>query len=67
MMERERKGKPESKSLGDSHDNPVVYDRIEADDPDRAEKLERQRDQFEKDAAAGKIISLTELFSNHGM
>lgn len=31
------------------------------------EELEAQREQFSKDADAGKVICLTDLFINHGM
>jgi len=57
-----------SETLGQgTHNDPVRYGRIKKDDPNRAAKLEKQREQFSDDAGAGKVICLTELFGNHGL
>lgn len=50
-----------------THDNPIRYDRIEKTDPDYKAKMDKQRDQFGKDAKAGKVLSLTDLMINAGM
>jgi len=50
-----------------TQDNPIRYEQIKADDPQRTAKLKQQRDQFSKDADAGKVLCLTDLFISHGM
>jgi len=48
-------------------ENVKRYEHITTDDPNRQEKLKAQRDEFEKDAKAGKVLCLTDLFISHGM
>lgn len=50
-----------------THDNPIRYERIKADDPNRAAKLKAQREQFSKDAKEGKVLCLSDLMISHGM
>jgi len=50
-----------------THDNPIRYERIKNDDPERQAKLAAQRDQFEKDAQSGKVLCLSDLMCSHGM
>ena len=50
-----------------THTEPVKYEQVKADDPKRQEKLKAQRDQFEADAGAGKVIDLTSLMISHGL
>jgi len=49
------------------HENPIRYAHIAEDDPQRKAKLAAQRDKFEQDAQAGKVLCLTDLFISHGM
>jgi len=53
--------------MKDTMDNVKRYEHITLDDPNRKEKLKTQRDEFEKDAKAGKVLCLTDLFISHGM
>ena len=55
-----------SKPAG-TNDNPIRYEHVKRDDPERRAKLAAQRDQFEKDAQSGKVLCLTDLFISHGM
>ncbi len=50
-----------------THDDPYVYKLIDLGDPDRQAKLAAQRAQFERDADSGKVISLSNIFSSHGL
>ena len=43
------------------------YEHIEKDDPDRQSKLKAQREEFEKDANAGKVLCLSDLLISHGL
>lgn len=47
--------------------DPIRYEEIRRDDPNRQAKLEAQRERFEADATAGKVIDLTALMCNHGL
>jgi hypothetical protein len=47
--------------------NPVRYEHVSRTDPDRAQKLEAQREQFTQDAKAGRVICLSDLMISHGM
>ena len=47
--------------------NVVRYERIESNDPNRKQKLAKQRAQFEKDAKSGKVLCLSDLLGNHGV
>ena len=57
----------EGDNMKDTMDNVKRYEHITLDDPNRKEKLKTQRDEFEKDAKAGKVLCLTDLFISHGM
>ena len=48
-------------------ENVKRYEHVAMDDPNRSAKLAAQRDEFEKDAKAGKVVCLTDLFISHGM
>ena len=48
-------------------ENVKRYEHITMNDPNRKEKLEIQRNEFEKDAKEGKVLCLTDLFISHGM
>lgn len=48
-------------------ENPIRYERVTAGDPDRAAKLKAQREKFEQDAKAGKVLCLSDLMISHGM
>ena len=50
-----------------THEDPIRYEHIDTKDPNRKSKLEKQREQFEKDAQSGKVLCLTDLFISHGM
>lgn len=50
-----------------THDNPIRYEHISLDDPNRKAKLKAQRNQFEQDAKAGKVLCLSDLMCSHGM
>ena len=50
-----------------TYDDVVRYERVAADDPERVEKLAKQREQFEADAKAGKVLCLSDLMCSHGM
>ena len=50
-----------------TNENPIRYEQIKANDPERTAKLKKQREQFAKDADAGKVLCLTDLFISHGM
>ena len=50
-----------------SHEDPIRYEHVDANDPDRRKKLAQQREQFEKDAKAGKVLCLSDLMCSHGM
>ena len=50
-----------------THDNPIRYEHVSLDDPNRKAKLEAQRDKFERDAKAGKVLCLSDLMCSHGM
>ncbi|MFC1652507.1 hypothetical protein ACFL3F_02195 [Planctomycetota bacterium] len=50
-----------------TYDDVVRDERVAEDDPERAEKLAKQREQFEQDAKAGKVLCLSDLFCSHGM
>lgn len=47
--------------------DPIRYKHISADDPDRQAKRAAQREQFGKDAAAGRVLCLSDLMISHGM
>jgi len=50
-----------------THANPIRYEHISATDPDRRAKRAAQREQFTKDAKAGKVLCLSDLMISHGM
>jgi len=50
-----------------THDNPIRYERVKSDDPNRHAKLAAQREKFEQDAQAGKVLCLSDLMCSHGM
>jgi len=50
-----------------THENPVHYEHVKKDDPQRQEKLKAQREQFGKDAKAGKVLCLSDLLISHGL
>lgn len=47
--------------------DPIRYEHINKNDPNRQAKLKEQRDQFENDAKNGKVLCLSDLMINHGM
>ncbi|OQA82153.1 MAG: hypothetical protein BWY28_03268 [bacterium ADurb.Bin236] len=47
--------------------DPIRYEEIKRDDPNRQAKLAAQREQFEADARSGKILCLSDLLCNHGL
>lgn len=56
-----------SKTGTGTHADPIRYEHIAEDDPARQEKREAQREQFGKDAAAGRVLCLSDLMISHGM
>lgn len=48
-------------------ENPVRYEELDRSAPDFRERFEKQLDQAEKDANAGKCICLSDLMGNSGM
>ena len=60
--ERNQKGTP----IG-TYSNPIRYEHIKADDPDRQAKRAAQREQFTADAKAGRVLCLSDLMISHGM
>ena len=50
-----------------TYSNPIRYEHIKADDPDRKAKRAAQRDQFTADAKAGRVLCLSDLMISHGM
>ena len=50
-----------------THEDPIRYEHVSADDPDRQAKRAAQREQFEKDAKAGRVLCLSDLMISHGM
>ena len=50
-----------------THADPIRYEHIKSDDPDRQIKRAAQREQFEKDAKAGRVLCLTDLMISHEM
>jgi len=50
-----------------TYDNPIRYERIPDDDPQRQAKLAAQREQFSQDAESGKVLCLSDLMCSHGM
>lgn len=50
-----------------TYDDPIRYEHIKRDDPDRRAKLAKQRQQFEEDAKGGKVLCLSDLMISHGM
>lgn len=50
-----------------THNNPIRYEHIDPTDPDRKAKRAAQREQFTKDAKAGKVLCLSDLMISHGM
>ena len=60
--ERNQKGAP----VG-TYENPIRYEHIEKNDPNRQAKLAAQREQFGKDAAAGRLLCLSDLMISHGI
>ena len=60
--ERNQKGTP----IG-TYENPIRYEHIKSDDPDRQAKRAAQRDQFTADAKAGRVLCLSDLMISHGM
>ena len=50
-----------------THENPIRYEHIKPDDPNRQEKLAKQRQQFEDDAKAGNVVCLSDLMISHGL
>jgi len=50
-----------------THEDAIRYERVSDNDPDRAAKLKRQRNQFEEDAKTGKVLCLSDLMCSHGM
>ena len=53
--------------MAGTHDKPIRYEHVSKDDPDRQKKLAAQREQFSKDAKAGKMLCLSDLMISHGM
>ena len=47
--------------------NPIRYEHVAKDDANRKTKLAAQREQFTKDAKAGKVLCLSDLMISHGM
>ena len=70
---KETKGRSALRKMGlldpaaGTHDDPIRYERIDPNDPDRAAKLKAQREKFEQDAKAGKVLCLSDLMISHGM
>jgi hypothetical protein len=50
-----------------TYEDPIRYEHIKADDPDRKAKRAAQRDQFTADAKAGRVLCLSDLMISHGM
>ena len=50
-----------------THADPIRYEHVNADDPDRQEKRAAQRRQFTVDAKAGRVLCLSDLMISHGM
>ena len=45
----------------------IRYEHVAKDDPHRREKLAKQREQFSRDAKAGRVLCLSDLMCSHGM
>jgi len=50
-----------------TYEDPIRYEHIKSDDPDRQIKRAAQRDQFTADAKAGRVLCLSDLMISHGM
>jgi len=50
-----------------TRENPIRYEHIKRDDPNRQEKLDQQRKQFEQDAKDGMVLCLSDLLISHGL
>ena len=50
-----------------THEDPIRYEHVSADDPDRQAKRAVQRRQFTVDAKAGRVLCLSDLMISHGM
>jgi len=50
-----------------TYENPIRYEHIKSDDPDRQAKRAAQRDQFTADAKASRVLCLSDLMISHGM
>ena len=57
----------EERNQKGTYSNPIRYEHIEKDDPNRQAKLAAQRDQFTADAKAGRVLCLSDLMISHGM
>ena len=70
IEERNQKGAPiplPSRTGAGTHEDPIRYEHISADDPDRQMKRAVQRRQFTVDAKAGRVRCLSDLMISHGM
>jgi len=56
-----------SDSQQGTHENPIRYEHVKRDDPNRQEKLAKQRQQFEDDAKDGRVLCLSDLMISHGL
>jgi hypothetical protein len=50
-----------------THEDPVRFEWVKEDDLNRQKKLAEQREKFTRDAKAGKVICISDLFCSHGM
>jgi len=57
----------DTSKLAGTDKNPIRYERVKEDDPNRHAKLAAQRAKFEQDAKAGKVLCLSDLMISHGM
>jgi len=68
MMSNDAEGTTPRKWTEPTETGEVVrYERVAKNDPDRAAKLRKQRQQFTEDAKAGKVLCLSDLMISHGM
>jgi len=50
-----------------TYEDVIRYEHVAKDDPHRREKLAKQREQFSRDAKAGRVLCLSDLMCSHGM
>jgi len=50
-----------------TYENPIRYEHIKKDDPEKKTKQAAQREQFSKDAGDGKVLCLSDLMISHGL